>query len=83
MTDMTPAGPAAPIRAAVSRRRSALHRWTATISRAEINAFGGIAALVALIAGATWAFGLAGLIAVYLALVPVCLVALVLITVGR
>ena len=48
----------------------------------ERRAFGIIAVLLAVIGGATWAFGLGGLIAVYLALVPVCFVALVVITVG-
>jgi len=82
MTDITPASAVAPLRAGLSRQLDILRAWMAAITRAEINAFGAIALLVAVLIGAFSTFGLAGLGAVYIALVPFCFIALILITLG-
>lgn len=79
MTDIT-SGAGAPRAAALLP--AALRRATADLTRDEINAFGGIAALVAVLLGAFVAFGLPGLGVVYVALVPVCMVLLCMITAG-
>lgn len=66
----------------LSRAQSGFQRWVSEITRDEINAFGLIALFLAVVIGAVAAFGLGGLITVYVALVPLCFVGLLLICVG-